>query len=216
MRVDKKRGRVQEVGPSGRVIGYARVSTIEQNLDMQIAALRRDGVTDDNLFVEKVSASSRRRPQFNFVIEHVLRPGDTLVVWKLDRLGRSVAQLLNTVQQLRDAGVFFRSITESINTAALDTPAGMMMFQMIAVAAEFERNVTRERSRKGVREAQERGVKFGQPPKLSNKQARQLQAWKAADPELSARELVSKIKAEFGITVAHTTVRNTLMRKIRN
>lgn len=206
---------VQEVAPTGRLIGYARVSTIEQNLDMQIAALRRAGVKDRDMFVEKVSASSKRRPQFKFMMEHGIRPGDTLIVWKLDRLGRSLVSLLNTIEELRKAGIYFQSLTESINTASLDTAAGTMMFQMMAVAAEFERNHTRERSRNGVREAQARGVRFGQPPKLTDEQALQVQQWKADDPELSTRILVDRIKAEWKITVSYTTVANVLKRKIK-
>ena len=146
------------------MIGYARVSTREQNLDMQIAALERAGVHPDALHVEKVSSGVANRPKLWAALEE-LRPGDTLVVYKMDRLARSVSELIQIMVQIRDAGANFASVTEKIDTT---TAIGKLYFHMSAAFAEFERDLIRERTSAGVRAAVERGVRFGREPELTN------------------------------------------------
>jgi DNA invertase Pin-like site-specific DNA recombinase len=146
-----------------RLIGYARVSTREQNLQMQIDALQRAGVLDDNLWVEKVSGVSSRRPQRDLALIDA-RDGDTFVVWRLDRLGRSVSDLYKQVETMRDRGVKFRSLTDNVDTA---TTTGKLMFGIFAVLAEFERNQTIERTMAGMASARARGRMPGRAPKLT-------------------------------------------------
>jgi DNA invertase Pin-like site-specific DNA recombinase len=148
-----------------RLIGYARVSTREQNLDMQIDDLKRAGVLDDNLWVEKVSGVSSRRPQRDLALLDA-RPGDTFVVWKLDRLGRGVVDLYTQVQTMQARGVKFRSLKDSIDTSSA---MGWAMFGMLAVLAQMERDQTRERTRSGMAAARARGRMPGRAPKLTLK-----------------------------------------------
>ena len=181
---------------SGRLVGYARVSTVDQNLEMQIEALERAGVKRDAIHVEKVSASSKRRPKLNWVLES-LREGDTLVVWKFDRLARSMLQMLNFAKKLEDMGVKFKSITEHVDTS---TAGGTMMFHILAAGAQFERDSIRERTQTGVASAKARGVRFGQPPKLSKEQIKEAQRMR------DAGKSAYKIAEHFG--VCHSTIYN--------
>lgn len=148
---------------NARLIGYARVSTREQNLQMQIDDLRRAGVHDDNLWVEKVSGVSARRPQRDLALLDA-RPGDTFIVWRLDRLGRSVSDLYKQVETMRDRGVKFRAIKDNVDTS---TTMGKLMFGIFAVLAEFERNQTIERTLAGMASARARGRMPGRAPKLT-------------------------------------------------
>jgi DNA invertase Pin-like site-specific DNA recombinase len=148
-----------------RLIGYARVSTREQNLQMQIDELKAAGVLDDNLWVEKVSGVSSRRPQRDLALLDA-RDGDTFIVWRLDRLGRSVSDLYKQVETMRDRGVKFRAIKDNVDTA---TTMGKLMFGIFAVLAEFERNQTIERTLAGMASARARGRMPGRAPKLTAK-----------------------------------------------
>src|SRR6266566_7694989 len=112
-------------------IGYTRVSTYEQNEDLQVNALVEHGVEEDNIFKDKVSGVKTDRKAFSEAMTH-LRPGDALVVWKLDRAGRSLADLINTLQGLQKRGVDFISLTENIDTT---TPAGKFMFHVLGAIA---------------------------------------------------------------------------------
>jgi DNA invertase Pin-like site-specific DNA recombinase len=151
----------------GMKYGYARVSKDEQNPAMQLAALEKAGChrtfTD-----EGVSGAVAKRPALARCLK-ALQPGDTLTVWKLDRLGRSVRDLLNVLHELQGRGVEFQSLTEAIDTA---TPTGRAMLHMVALLAELERGLIAERTRAGVKAAQAKGVKFGRKPKLSPAQVR--------------------------------------------
>lgn len=138
-------------------IGYARVSTEDQNLDMQIAALRKFGVQEKNLFSESVSATSKKRPQLKAAIEQC-RTGDVFVVWRLDRIARSLKGLLDIMQDLTDRGIGIVSLTESVDTT---TAMGRAYINLAAVFAYFERDIIVERTRAGVARAKERGVRFG-------------------------------------------------------
>ena len=147
--------------------GYARVSKDEQNPAMQLAALEKAGCsrtfTDDG-----VSGAVAKRPALSRCLK-ALQPGDTLTVWKLDRLGRSLRDLVNLLHELQGRGVAFQSLTEAIDTT---TPTGRAMLHMVALLAELERGLIAERTRAGVKAAQARGVKFGRKPKLSPAQVR--------------------------------------------
>ena len=145
-------------------IGYARVSTTDQDTAAQIEALNGAGV--EKVFHEKASGGRFDRPELQKMLGH-FREGDVLVVWKLDRLSRSLRDLLTILEKLDEIGVGFRSLTESIDTT---TPAGRMMMQMVGVFAEFEREMIRERTRKGLERAKSKGVKLGRKSKLSAEQ----------------------------------------------
>src|SRR5499425_1137252 len=145
--------------------GYARVSTDDQNTALQRAALKRAGCT--TLFTDEgLSGATVKRPALTRCLK-VLRPGDTLIVWKLDRLGRNLRDLITLLDELRTQGIKFRSLTEHIDT---ETAAGRAMWQMIGVLAELERSLITERTRAGVQAAKQRGVKFGRKRKLGASQ----------------------------------------------
>jgi len=145
--------------------GYARVSTDDQNPALQLAALKKAGCKtifkDDGL-----SGATTKRPALLRCLKK-LEPGDTLTVWKLDRLGRSLRDLIAILDHLKHRGVKFRSLTEAIDT---ETPTGRAMWQMIGVLAELERSFITERTHAGVKAARARGVKFGRKPKLTPQQ----------------------------------------------
>ena len=142
--------------------GYARVSTDDQNPALQLAALKKAGCK--TVFKDEgMSGATTKRPALLRCLK-TLQPGDTLIVWKLDRLGRSLRDLIHMLDELREQGIKFQSLTEAIDTA---TPTGRAMWQMIGVLAELERSLIVERTRAGVKAAQQRGVKFGRKPKLS-------------------------------------------------
>src|SRR5438552_335020 len=120
------------------LIGYARVSTSEQNLELQLDALKEAGCR--RVFEETISGAAKARTQLRNALDF-LRPGDTLVVWKLDRLARSLPQLIETIEQLHKKGRGFRSLTEAIDTT---TAGGRLIFHIFGALAEFERGVIRE------------------------------------------------------------------------
>ena len=153
------------------LIGYARVSTQDQNLELQREALTRAGC--QKLFEDKVSGTRAQRPGLAKTLE-MLREGDTLVVWKLDRLGRSVKQLVDLVSELHKRGVQFKSLTDAIDTG---TPSGRFFFHVMASLAEMERELTVERTRAGLEVARQLGRKGGRRPKMTEskiKSAKQL------------------------------------------
>ena len=137
------------------LIGYARVSTQDQNLDLQIDALSKAGC--EKVFEDKVSGTRAERPGLTRTLE-LLRTGDTLVIWKLDRLGRSVKQLVDLVAGLQKQGVQLKSLTDAIDTG---TPSGRFFFDVMASLAEMERELTIERTRAGLEIARQLGRKGG-------------------------------------------------------
>lgn len=151
-------------------IGYARVSTHEQDLDLQLDALKKHGC--DAIYEEKVSAASLDRPELTNCLK-ALRAGDTLVVWRLDRLGRSLKDLVETVTALESRGVHFQSLNESIETGSA---TGKLMFHVFSAMAEFERNLIRERTLAGLAAARARGRVGGRTPALDDKQKREVRA----------------------------------------
>ncbi|SER72484.1 Site-specific DNA recombinase [Azotobacter beijerinckii] len=144
------------------LIGYARVSTQDQNLELQREALTRAGC--QKVFEDKVSGTRADRPGLARALE-MLREGDTLVVWKLDRLGRSVKQLVDLVGALHKQDVQFRSLTDAIDTG---TPSGRFFFHVMASLAEMERELTVERTRAGLEVARQLGRKGGRKPKMTD------------------------------------------------
>jgi DNA invertase Pin-like site-specific DNA recombinase len=146
------------------LIGYARVSTDEQNLDLQRDALLKAGVSYKDIYTDKVTGVKADRPGLTQAISH-LRKGDTLVVWRLDRLGRSLKHLIETVTALKEQGISFKSLTENIDTS---TATGTLVFQIFGALAEFERNLIKERTVAGLEAARVRGRKGGRPPRNPN------------------------------------------------
>ena len=142
------------------LIGYARVSTGEQTLDLQLDALQQAGC--EKTYRETASGAAAERPVLADVVGY-LRPGDTLVVWRLDRLGRSLQHLIETIAQLAEHGIGFKSLTEQIDTT---TSGGKLVFHVFGALAEFERDLIRERTQAGLAAARARGRQGGRPRKL--------------------------------------------------
>ncbi len=145
------------------LIGYARVSTTDQNVSLQINELQKAGC--EKIFRDKVSGAKAEQPGLNEALEF-LREGDSLVVWRLDRLGRSLKHLLETVSLLEERGIGFRSLQESIDTT---TSGDRLIFHIFGALAEFERNLIRERTMAGLKAARARGRVGGRPRKLDTK-----------------------------------------------
>lgn len=144
------------------LIGYARVSTLDQSLDLQLDALKKTGC--QKIFQETASGAKTDRPKLQEALAYC-RPGDTLVVWKLDRLGRSLPHLIETIQILQQQNIGFKSLQESIDTT---TSGGKLIFHMFSALAEFERDIIRERTKAGLEAARARGKKGGRPPVMDN------------------------------------------------
>jgi DNA invertase Pin-like site-specific DNA recombinase len=146
---------------TSRLVGYARVSTNTQELQLQTDALLKAGVQKRLIFLDKISGSKSERPGLDTCLAE-LREGDTLIVWRLDRLGRSVRHLIDVVEELRDRKVGFRSIQDgAIDTT---TASGKLIFHIFTALAEFERGLIQERTRAGLQAARARGRMGGRKP----------------------------------------------------
>lgn len=143
---------------AGHLIGYARVSTIEQTPQAQVDALQAAGCV--RIFTEHASGAGRERPELAAALDH-LNPGDTLVVWRLDRLGRSMRDLLDIVTTLGEQGKNLMSLTEAIDTS---TPTGRLVFHVAGAFSQFERDLIRDRTMAGLAAARARGQVGGRPP----------------------------------------------------
>ena len=166
-------------------IGYARVSTDDQSLNLQRDALAQAGCV--TIYEETASGKSAARTE----LEHcrkALRSGDTLVVWRLDRLGRSLPDLVQIVADLEQRGICFESLTEKIETASA---AGKLVFHVFAALAEFERNLIRERTKAGLDAARARGSAGGRRPKLNEKQVREIKAL-LRDPDIHVADVAKR------------------------
>ena len=175
------------------LIGYARVSKGDgsQALDLQLDALREAGVADAQIYSDMASGARSDRPGLDNALR-ALREGDTLVVWKLDRLGRSVRHLVETVNALRDRGVQVRILTGELAGIDTSTTMGNFFFVVFAGLAEVERSLISERTKAGLKAARKRGRKGGRPPALSGEKRRMaVRAMKDPDTNVSAlaREL---------------------------
>lgn len=144
------------------LIGYARVSTGEQNLDLQTDALKLAGC--EKIFTDKISGAKSERPGLAEMM-NMLREGDTLIIWKLDRFGRSLKDLVLKVESLKERGVHFKSLTENIDTIS---PTGKLQFHFFSALAEFERDIIRERTMAGLRSARARGRVGGRPKAMTD------------------------------------------------
>lgn len=173
-------------------IGYARVSTLDQNPDLQLEKLKEAGC--ERIITEKASGSKTDRPELNRLLYDMLREGDTLVIWKLDRLARSLKQLIQTADDLKKRGIGLISLTDAIDTSSA---GGMLVFHMLGAIAEFERALIRERTTAGLAEAKRKGKIGGRPRRLSPKDI------EAAKALLNTGSLTSKeVAARFGVSKA--------------
>lgn len=150
-------------------IGYSRVSTPDQNDDLQIDALEKAGC--EKIYTEVARGARTDRPELEKLLSFV-RAGDTVVVWKLDRLGRSIGHLIQTIEDLERKDVNFISLMENINTT---TPVGKLTFHIFAALAEFEKDIIQERTKAGLEAARARGRKGGRPKLLSAKKVKMMQ-----------------------------------------
>ena len=180
-------------------IGYARVSTDEQNLDLQHQALEAAGC--EVVYADKVSGAVTERPQLAAALSRV-GPGDVLVVWKLDRLGRSLVHLIGMIDGLGKAGAGFQSLSESIDTT---TAGGRLIFHVMGALAEFERSLIGERTSAGMKAAKRRGKHVGRPAKLTAHQLAHARTLIEAGQETRAG-----VAELFGVDVA------TLRRALRS
>jgi DNA invertase Pin-like site-specific DNA recombinase len=171
-------------------IGYARVSTTDQNPALQLDALKRAGCRQ--VFTDEASGSTISRPQLTKALA-ALKSGDVLTVWKLDRLGRSLSHLIQLTNDLTKRGIGFRSLSEAIDTTSAQ---GKLLLHLLGALAEFERSLIMERTRAGIAAAKQRGVRLGRRPKLSGQDVRfamrQLERGEYSPGEIAARLRVSR------------------------
>lgn len=184
------------------MIGYARVSTDEQNPALQFDALNRVGCK--RIFTDYASGSRTNRPSLEETLG-ALSPGDTLVVWKLDRLGRSLSHLIALISELEARGVAFRSLSEAIDTG---TAGGRLLFHVMGALAEFERALISERTRAGMASAKSRGARFGRPRKLLPDQV-------VAATRMIARQRQTVREIAAGYCVSRSTLRRAVVRSLK-
>ena len=171
------------------LVGYARVSTQDQKPELQLDALRKAGC--ERIFSDKASGAQRDRPELSAALSYMRDgAGDVLVVWKLDRLARSLKQLIETVEDLGTRGIGFRSLTEAIDTTSA---GGRLTFHIFGAMAEFERSIIRERTRAGLDAARARGRKGGRPPALSKKDVAAARAM-LSDPDITMEDVAARMK----------------------
>lgn len=172
-----------------KMIGYARVSTSEQNLDLQLTALRAAGCTE--FYTDHgISGADFERPGLTEALSS-LEPGDMLVVWRLDRLGRSLVDLIRLITELGDRGIEFRSLSEAIDTSS---SGGRLLFHLLAAMAEFERSLISERTKAGMAAARARGISVGRRPATTA--AQRAEARIAIERD---KQPVATVAAQYGI-----------------
>lgn len=184
------------------LIGYARVSRTDQQTGQQIHALEQAGCTQ-TYADDSVSGATTSRPQLDRCLA-ALQPGDTLVVWKLDRLGRSLRHLIDVADTLKECGVALRSLTEGFDTG---TSAGKMLYHVLGAVAQFERDIVQERTLVGIQQARRDGITFGPKPKLKSSQI------DAAAEMLDAGKTPAAVARLFGVD--RTTLWRAIKRKGR-
>ena len=173
------------------LIGYARVSTQEQNLELQINALQAAGCK--KIFTEKASGAQRDRPELKAALEYMrTNEDDTLVVWKLDRLARSLRQLIDTIEELEKKGIGFKSLTENIDTT---TSGGRLVFHIFGALAEFERILIKERTMAGLKAAKAMGKKGGRPQALEAEDLRDAKAL-LKNKKITVKEVAKRLKVD--------------------
>ncbi len=169
------------------LIGYARVSKTEQHLELQLDALNKAGC--EQIYTDKITGSKTERKGLEEALSH-LRKGDTLVVWRLDRLGRSLKHLIETLTDFREKGIEFKSLTENIDTS---TPTGVLMFHFIGALAEFERNLIRERTNAGLEAARARGH-FGGRRKVGETETKRMARKLYEDKSISIKDICKSLR----------------------
>lgn len=191
------------------LIGYARVSTVDQNLDLQRNALTEAGC--ERIFTEQMSGAVTDRPELMAAFGY-MRGGDMLVVWKLDRLARSIKQLIDTVEDMRVRDIGFRSLTEAMDTT---TAQGRLVFHMFGALAEFERSLIRERTRAGLAAAKKSGRTGGRPPKLSYDD---IEAAKAmlTNPDIGVASVAHRLGVSLATLYRHIPAARTTSSENRN
>lgn len=162
----------------GKFFGYGRVSTKDQNHELQINALKDAGCHPSDIYIEKISTRKKIRPSFNKVMR-LIQEGDTLVVWKIDRIGRSVKELVTILEDLMDKGVNLKTLTGPL-VVDTTTAQGKLMYSIIAAFAEYEREINRERTLAGLEAAKKKGVKLGPKHKLTDKDVDKMKQMKEA------------------------------------
>jgi len=178
-------------------VGYARVSTLDQNPGLQLERLREAGC--ERIITEKASGVRTDRPELTRLLRDVLREGDTLVVWKLDRLARSLKQLIATAEDLKARGIGLVSLTDAIDTGS---PGGMLVFHMLGAIAEFERALIRERTTAGLVEARRQGRVGGRPRRMQPKDVAAARAL-LADGSLTSREVAARFNVSKATLYRH-------------
>ncbi|NLK24921.1 MAG: recombinase family protein [Clostridiales bacterium] len=169
--------------------GYARVSTKDQNLDLQVDELLKNGVRKENIFKEKITGTKKERPELQELLKR-LREGDTVVVWKLDRIGRSTKHLVDLMNYFKEHNINFISLKDNIDTS---TAMGKFIFTVFAGLAEFERDMTSERTKAGLESARARGRTGGRPPKNPKAIERALQLYDSKDWAISEIEKMTNV-----------------------
>ena len=182
-------------------VGYARVSTIEQNLDMQITALKQYGVKDEMIFTDKMSGAKTNRPGLDAAILAASKSGGEFVVWKLDRLGRTLLGIIGAMQVFEANNVLLISLTERFDLA---TPMGKGMFHIMAALAQMERDLIRERTIAGLKAARERGALHGRPQAMTPE--RVAKATELTMAGVSATQIIPALKAMPGPKIGRSRV----------
>jgi DNA invertase Pin-like site-specific DNA recombinase len=183
------------------MIGYARVSTKDQSVKQQVDAMLKHGVKKDNIFVETISGVKHRRPRLEEAIAKCDK-GDTFVVWKFDRFGRSIMDLLKRMEYFKEHGIGFVSLTDNINTT---TSSGRFLMTMLAAVAQFERDMISERTRAGIQhKIKHEGYRPGPAPKLDGKPRKRAQTLR--NQHKTIPEIQAAIKDEFDIDVSKKTL----------
>lgn len=170
---------------TGHKTGYARVSTKEQYLDLQLDALEQTRCLE--IYQEKISSRKAQRPELEHALK-VLRAGDTLVIWKLDRLGRSLSELIKIVEGLKERNIFLESISDKSDT---ESAMGKLFFQFMAMMVEYECNVIQERTIDGLTAARARGRKGGRPPKFTPKEYREIATF-LKSPDVAVQDVAKR------------------------
>ena len=169
------------------IIGYARVSTTDQDTALQVDALEAAGC--ERIYKEAKSGAMKERPELSRCLD-IIRSGDTLVVWRLDRLGRSLKDLVEIISKLEAMEIGFRSLTEAIDTT---TAGGKLIFHIFGALAEFERSLIQERTKAGLNAARARGRKGGRPKAMSDKDIKKAHAM-LLDPKMTKTEVARHFK----------------------
>lgn len=186
----------------GKLFGYGRVSTKEQNPELQINALKKAGCHPSDIYIEKISSRQKERPLFKKLM-NLFQEEDTLVIWKIDRIGRSVKELIIILEELIEKKVHLKTLTGPlvVDTA---TPQGKLMYSIIAAFAEYEREINRERTLAGLAAAKKRGVKLGPKFKLTDKDVKKMKQMR--DAGMSVKDILDYF--DIGKTTYYRYINN--------